>query len=154
MAWTRKILRVNLTAGTCTPEPLNMEWANLYLGQRGLATKYLAEEIDPRVDALSPDNKLIMWLIQSFDRAVPMAELETAVPSRFISIYRKMHVLQPAADRAFVIQSAGNLATTQEVLDRINRDLDADDGRDRFPDPLFLMRTTFKKRRASLRFPR
>jgi aldehyde:ferredoxin oxidoreductase len=60
MAWTRKILRVNLTAGTCTPEPLNMEWANLYLGQRGLATKYLAEEIDPRVDALSPDNKLIM----------------------------------------------------------------------------------------------
>jgi len=60
MAWTRKILRVNLTAGTCTPEPLNMEWAALYLGQRGLATKYLAEEIDPKVDALSPGNKLIM----------------------------------------------------------------------------------------------
>jgi len=60
MAWTRKILRVNLTAGTCKPEPLNMEWAALYLGQRGLATKYLAEEIDPKVDALSPGNKLIM----------------------------------------------------------------------------------------------
>ena len=60
MAWTRKILRVDLTAGTCTPEPLNMEWAALYLGQRGLATKYLAEEIDPKVDALSPGNKLIM----------------------------------------------------------------------------------------------
>ncbi|MEL6312132.1 MAG: aldehyde ferredoxin oxidoreductase N-terminal domain-containing protein, partial [Pseudomonadota bacterium] len=27
---------------------------------RGLATKYLTEEIDPRVDALSPDNKMIM----------------------------------------------------------------------------------------------
>ncbi len=52
MAWTRKILRVDLTNGTCTPEPLNMEWANLYLGQRGLATKYLAAEIDPTVDAL------------------------------------------------------------------------------------------------------
>ena len=60
MAWTRKILRVDLTSGTCTPEPLNMEWANLYLGQRGLATKYLAAEIDPKVDALSPGNKLIM----------------------------------------------------------------------------------------------
>ncbi len=60
MAWTRKILRVDLTNGTCTPEPLNMEWANLYLGQRGLATKYLAAEIDPKVDALSPGNKLIM----------------------------------------------------------------------------------------------
>ncbi len=41
-----------------------------------------------------------------------------------------MHVLQPAPDRAFVIQSAGNLATTQEVLDRINRDLTATDGRE------------------------
>ncbi len=60
MAWTKTILRVNLTTGTCTPEPLNMDWALKYLGQRGLATKYLAEEIDPKVDALSPGNKLIM----------------------------------------------------------------------------------------------
>ena len=59
MAWTRKILRVNLTDRTCTSEPLNMEWANDYLGQRGLATKYLASEIDPKVDPLSPDNKII-----------------------------------------------------------------------------------------------
>ncbi len=60
MAWNRKILRVNLTAGTCAPEPLNMEWAMDYLGSRGLASKYLVEEIDPKVDPLSPDNKLIM----------------------------------------------------------------------------------------------
>ena len=57
MAWTSKILRVNLTAGTCTAEPLNMAWAASYLGQRGLATKYLVEEIDPKVDALSPGKK-------------------------------------------------------------------------------------------------
>lgn len=60
MSWTKKLLRVNLSEGTCTPEPLNMEWANDYLGQRGLATKYLAEETDPTVDPLSPENKLIM----------------------------------------------------------------------------------------------
>jgi len=60
MAWARNILRVNLTAGTCTNEPLNMEWASKYLGQRGLATKYLVEETDPKVDPLSPDNKMIM----------------------------------------------------------------------------------------------
>ena len=60
MAWTRRILRVNLTEGTCTDEPLNMEWAMKYIGQRGLATKYLVEEIDPKVDALSPESKLIM----------------------------------------------------------------------------------------------
>jgi len=60
MAWQKKILRVNLTEGTCTPEPLNMEWAAEYLGQRGLATKYYVEECDPQVDPLSPDNKMIM----------------------------------------------------------------------------------------------
>ena len=59
MAWTRKILRVNLTQGTCSSEPLNMAWAAQYLGQRGLASKYLVSEIDPKVDPLSPDNKLI-----------------------------------------------------------------------------------------------
>ncbi|HHC71626.1 MAG TPA: aldehyde ferredoxin oxidoreductase [Thiotrichales bacterium] len=59
MGWTGKILRVDLTAGTVTPEPLNREWADLYLGQRGLATKYLVEEVDPRCDPLSPENKMI-----------------------------------------------------------------------------------------------
>ncbi len=59
MAWTRTILRVNLTTGQITTEPLNMDWAQKYLGQRGLATKYLSEEIDPKVDPLSPENKLI-----------------------------------------------------------------------------------------------
>lgn len=60
MAWTRKVLRVDLSKGTCTSEPLNMEWAQQYLGQRGLATKYFVSEVDPKVDPLSPANKLIM----------------------------------------------------------------------------------------------
>jgi aldehyde:ferredoxin oxidoreductase len=60
MAWAGKILRVDLAKGTCKDEPLRMDWAKLYLGQRGLATKYLAEEIDPKVDPLAPGNKLIM----------------------------------------------------------------------------------------------
>jgi aldehyde:ferredoxin oxidoreductase len=60
MGWNRKILRVDLTHGTCKAEPLNMEWAQEYLGQRGLATKYLVEEVNPKADPLSPENKLIM----------------------------------------------------------------------------------------------
>ena len=60
MSWAGQVLRVNLSDGTCTPEPLNMEWAQAYLGQRGLATKYLVEEIDPKVDPLAPENKMIM----------------------------------------------------------------------------------------------
>ena len=59
MGWARKVLRVDLAKGTCTPEPLNMQWAQEYLGQRGLATKYLVSEIDPKVDPLSPANKMI-----------------------------------------------------------------------------------------------
>ena len=59
MAWTRKILRVNLTEGKCASEPLNMDWVQKYLGQRGLASKYLVEEVDPKVDPLSPANKMI-----------------------------------------------------------------------------------------------
>jgi len=59
MAWAGKILRVDLTKGTCTSEPLNMEWARQYLGQRGLATKYFVEEVDPKVDPLSAENKII-----------------------------------------------------------------------------------------------
>ena len=59
MGWQGRLLRVDLTAGTCAEEALNMEWAQSYLGSRGLATKYLVEEMDPKADPLSPDNKLI-----------------------------------------------------------------------------------------------
>jgi aldehyde:ferredoxin oxidoreductase len=59
MAWAGKILRVDLTAGTCTAEALKMDWARQYLGQRGLATKYFVEEVDATVDPLSAGNKII-----------------------------------------------------------------------------------------------
>lgn len=42
-----------------------------------------------------------------------------------VSTFRKLHVFKPAEDRVFVLQSAGSLATTHEVLDRIHRDLRA-----------------------------
>ena len=59
MSWARKVLRVDLSRGTCAAEPLRMDWAKEYLGQRGLATKYFTAEVDPRVDPLSEQNKLI-----------------------------------------------------------------------------------------------
>ncbi|MBL0943030.1 MAG: aldehyde ferredoxin oxidoreductase family protein [Hydrogenophaga sp.] len=59
MSWAGKILRVNLSAGTVTSEPLNMQWARAYIGSRGLGSKYLTSEVDPKVDPLSPDNKII-----------------------------------------------------------------------------------------------
>ncbi|MDZ4239081.1 MAG: aldehyde ferredoxin oxidoreductase N-terminal domain-containing protein, partial [Hydrogenophaga sp.] len=59
MSWAGKILRVNLTEGTVKSEPLNMAWARAYIGSRGLGSKYLISEVDPKVDPLSPDNKII-----------------------------------------------------------------------------------------------
>jgi aldehyde:ferredoxin oxidoreductase len=59
MSWAGKILRVDLSAGTCKSEPLNMDWARAYLGSRGLATKYIVNEVEPKVDPLSPANKII-----------------------------------------------------------------------------------------------
>ena len=59
MSWQRQVLRVNLTKGTSKIEPLNMEWANAYIGERGLGTKYLSENMDPKADPLGPDNVLV-----------------------------------------------------------------------------------------------
>ncbi len=59
MGWQGKVLRVDLTAGTIADEPLNMDWAQQFVGQRGLGSKYLVAEIDPKVDPLDPGNKLI-----------------------------------------------------------------------------------------------
>ncbi|MGA1861897.1 aldehyde ferredoxin oxidoreductase family protein [Deferribacter thermophilus] len=57
--WTGKILRVNLTDRSYKIENLNFDWAKKFIGGRGLASKYLYEEVDPNVDPLSPENKLI-----------------------------------------------------------------------------------------------
>ena len=59
MSWAGRILRVDLTRGVVKAEPLNMDWARAYIGSRGLASKYLVEEMDPKTDPLSPANKLI-----------------------------------------------------------------------------------------------
>ena len=59
MAWQRKILRVDLSSGVANEEPLNMDWAFHYIGERGLATKYLWENMDPKADPMGPENVLI-----------------------------------------------------------------------------------------------
>jgi aldehyde:ferredoxin oxidoreductase len=57
--WVDKILRVNLTNGSIKTEGINMKDAKLYLGARGLGTKMFMDEVDPKVDPFSPENKLI-----------------------------------------------------------------------------------------------
>jgi len=57
--WTGKILRVDLSKQTYKTEDLDLETQRLYLGGHGVATKILMDEMDPKVDPLSPENKLI-----------------------------------------------------------------------------------------------
>lgn len=53
-----KVLRVNLTSGTWSVEPLEQEMAKLYLGGRGFNMRRLYDEIPAQLDGLSPENKL------------------------------------------------------------------------------------------------
>ena len=46
----------------------------------------------------------------------------------YVTSYSKMHLFAPAPDRVFVLLSAGNLATTQEVVNHIRRDLEYPNG--------------------------
>jgi aldehyde:ferredoxin oxidoreductase len=57
--WIGTILRVNLTDGSIKTEALDPELAKKYIGARGLGSRILASEIDPKVDPLSAGNKLI-----------------------------------------------------------------------------------------------
>jgi putative proteasome-type protease len=58
------------------------------------------------------------------DGLVFLSDTRTNAGVDNVSTYSKLFVYHPAPDRTLVVQSAGNLATTQEVLDRIDRDLD------------------------------
>ena len=57
--WMGKLIRVDLTNGTIKTEALNMKDARDYLGGRGLGTKIFMDEVDPKVDPFSPDNKIV-----------------------------------------------------------------------------------------------
>ena len=58
--WTGKTLIVDLTHGTITTEPLNMDIAPLFIGGRGLGARLLWDLVGPEVDPLSPENVLII----------------------------------------------------------------------------------------------
>ena len=55
---------------------------------------------------------------------VMAADSRTNAGIDYVTTYSKLHIFQPATDRLFVLLSAGNLASTQEVMNRIRRDLD------------------------------
>lgn len=58
--YKQRILRINLATKKFSFEPLNMEWARKYVGGKGLGARILYDELKPKADPLSPDNKIIV----------------------------------------------------------------------------------------------
>jgi aldehyde:ferredoxin oxidoreductase len=57
--YTGSVLRIDLSAGTAKVEPLNMEWAERYIGGKGLLIRYLWDEVAPGIDPLAPENPML-----------------------------------------------------------------------------------------------
>jgi aldehyde:ferredoxin oxidoreductase len=57
--WHGRLLRINLTQRKATIETIDPKILRDYIGGRGLAIHYLYKEMDPMVDPLSVENKLI-----------------------------------------------------------------------------------------------
>jgi len=53
------LLRVNLSTGEAAQEPLSEALARMYLGGRGFAARILSDELEPGIDPLGPDNKIV-----------------------------------------------------------------------------------------------
>lgn len=68
----------------------------------------------------------------------------------YITSYSKMYVFTPAPDRMFVMLSAGNLAITQEIIHRIQRDLDYPDDGENFLSARYLFEAADYVARISL----
>jgi len=57
--WKGKILRIDLTTGNRSVEDLSPELCREFVGGRGAGLKILMDEMDPRIDPLGPENKLV-----------------------------------------------------------------------------------------------
>lgn len=55
-----KILRINLKNKSYNIEKLDTDMAKKFIGGRGLGTKIFKDEVNPKVDAFSPENKLLI----------------------------------------------------------------------------------------------
>lgn len=60
LGYKDKVLRIDLNDKKAETEPLNMEWAEKYIGGKGLGIKYIYEELKPGIDPLSEENKLLL----------------------------------------------------------------------------------------------
>ncbi|WP_461206037.1 aldehyde ferredoxin oxidoreductase N-terminal domain-containing protein [Clostridium sp. DL1XJH146] len=56
------MLRINLTDNTFTIDSIDEKYLKLLLGGAALGAKIILDEVKPKVDPLSPENKIIFAL--------------------------------------------------------------------------------------------
>ena len=92
LGYQNNVLRIDLTAKKASTEPLRMDFAEKYIGSKGLAIRYMYEELKPGIDALGPENKMFLTKGPMTGTPVPVSytHLRTAVFwTRFFLYSRK-----------------------------------------------------------------
>ena len=81
MGYMNKILRINLTKNAITEEKLDEKIARNFVGGRGLGAKIISDEVDPKTDALSENNKLVFL-------AGPLTGTKAPTSGRFCASFK------------------------------------------------------------------
>lgn len=71
--WHGKVLRINLSSEKTASEEIEYEILNGFVGGRGLGVKMLYDELQPGVDPLSPENKLVFAVGPVTGAGAPMS---------------------------------------------------------------------------------
>ena len=58
--WHHKLLRIDLTHQKTMIEDIDPKISKNYIGGRGVAIKYLYDEVDPKKDWSDPENRLVI----------------------------------------------------------------------------------------------
>lgn len=81
MTYAKKILRINLKTKAVEEEPLDLQIVQDYLGGRGYAVKILYDELKPKIDPLSADNKIVLM-------TGPMTGTASPTSSRWCMVFK------------------------------------------------------------------
>ena len=90
--YNNRLVRVNLSTNQITTEPLP-DIIETFLGGKGLGAYFLTKELPPRIDPLSPENKLIILTGPLQGSVVPICGRYTIVTkSPLTGLFLDSHV--------------------------------------------------------------
>ena len=123
--WNGKFLRIDLTKEKAIPQKYSPNMALAFLGGRGFAAKILWDELEPNIDGLSPENRLIFAAGPLTGLPVPgSGKLVIAAKSPLTSGYGDGNIgtiasvqLRRAGYDALVIEGKANKPTALSVND-------------------------------------